>query len=366
MKDIPQSFYNSGEGEARTLDRPLGHVSNFVVEQLPIALERLRASSFSMSGLELYVESLVSSLSAQTISGVLADSRARDVAGLDLKMLEAAIFHSKGDEKAKPPHRLGELVDEFSAQSNQPPCMTYEEIVLINPTDDIRLFTRDNVGKTEEAFYRAHKKIESHLDTAIDTAREGIQELGSKGNSIADQVAKRLHLVALSLRALVEGTHNVGLQDSQHFLVFRKYFGSNTGRGTKGPSGAFTAGVPTLELLIAGEKLPQEYMHYLDDNNIYFPRQGRRGLAEAREFVRQGMTLTALGESLGNPDDLVDSIQTLSGLIRRFRGEHYLTVRNQVPEAIVDKVAGSGGEAKPGIFLRGRMKIRHIGDQNGE
>ena len=346
---------NDAEKEAGISKRPLGVVSDFAVEQLPVELDAIRAGSQHANRLTNFVGVLVENLPYERIDEVMKDPDMLDLAGLDLKMLDVAIAHSGG----KPPERLVSLVDEFSRVTDQPAGITYEEIILVNPVQDRRAFTRGEVGATETAFYEGHRIIEGHFDRAICVVRGGIQKL-TVGDGGIDEVAGNIRQTQEDLEAVISKTHAIGGQSREHFSIFRKYLGTHPLRGTKGPSGAFTAGIPTLELLLAGEKLPEEYLQYLEENNIYFPRQGRKNMQDAKELVRNGLTLTSLAGHLGNPEVLEQSINGLSRLMRRFRGEHYKAVRNQIPQAISGKMAGTAGEQDPGTFLRGRMKIRHV------
>lgn len=355
MKDLFDREYHVEETEAQRSTRPLGEVSNFVVEKLPIGLEAMRGGRISVDALVNYSDMLLADLPMSVIQKALIDQRSRDLAGLDLKILDTSIAHSGGNS----PERLASLVDKFSKAADQPTGITYEEIILVNPVADRRKFTRGEVGATEEGFYEGHRIIEEHFDRAIYVMKGGIQKL-IVGDGGIDEVAGDIRQTQGDLEAVISKTHGLGRQNPEHFSEFRKYLSTHPLRGTKGPSGAFTAGIPTLELLLAGEKLPEEYMQYLEENNIYFPRQGRENIQDARESVSKGLTLTSLAERLGDPQALDQSINEFSQLVRRFRAEHYKAVRNQIPEAISGKMAGTAGEQDPGTFLRERMRIKHV------
>lgn len=348
-------FLKASEMVPRENIRPLGPVSNFVVNQLPVVLEEIRSGTGSAGDFTSSVDQLVSGLGKDTVNDAVSDVRVRDLAGLDLKMLDTAIARVGGVV----PLRLQQLVDVFAQKSGQPTGITYEEIILVNPPTDRRLFTSGDVGKTEESFYETHRIIEGHLDTAIAATHGSIAELNIDGVAAVDNVVGQLASTQEDLMMIISGTHTLGIQSKEHFAVFRYYLESHRTRGTKGPSGAFTAGIPTLELLLAGEQLPEEYRRYLKENNIYFPRKGRERLREARELIERRMTLTLVSQRLGNPSSLAEAINSLGDLMRRFRGEHYKTVRSQVPEALSGEVAGTDGEQDSGRFLRDRMQIRH-------
>lgn len=335
--------------------RPLGDVSNFVVQELPLKLEGINSGEITAKNLSQHIADLIAGLSDPLICKTLAEPSPRDLAGLDLKMLETAIVHSGG----KPPQELTVLVDIFAGKSSQPGGITYEEIILVNPPQDRRRFTRGEVGETERAFYEGHRLIEGHLDRAVIVLKNSIFALIANGKDAIAKVSEALNRIREDLIVVIDKTHTIGTQNPEHFGYFRKYLGGNPIRGTKGPSGAFTAGIPTIELFFAGEKLPQDYIDYLNNNMMYFPRKGRMDLKIAMSFTEEGLTITALSDKLGNPEPLKQAIEELSHLIRAFRGVHYKTVKAQIPQAISGQIVGTGGEKNPGTFLRERMKIRH-------
>ena len=335
--------------------RPLTGVSDFVVEQMPGMLTQVRSGALGVDVLALEAQKLVEGLSSGTIERVLNIPDMASLASLDLKMLEAAIAHSGGNV----PCGLSQMVDVFSNHTDQPGGITYEEIVMINPSSDMRLFTEGETGKTERTFYEMHADIEGHLDESVAVAVMGIDTLATQGVEKAEYVAEELNQSAVDLAEIVRHTHSLGEQSAKHFGEFRGYLGTHPIRQTKGPSGAFTAGIPILEILIAKDRLPEDYTQYLEANRQYFPRVGRNSIVAAQELAADGNSLIVLCEEIGNPPYLAEAINRLSEFLRRFRGEHYRAVRKQVPEALDGQSSGTGGEADPGEFLRNRMRIRH-------
>lgn len=374
--------YHPMEVEKRYPSRPLGPVSDFVVVQMPQLLVSIQSGQSDVDGFASSVEDLIgrSGFRVNQVLNLKPSNRyphvqARDLAALDLKMLEAAIVHNGGDA----PERLVHLVDEFAQVTNQPPGLTYEELIYINPRTDMRTFTAGEVGKSEYDFYVGHRMVEDQLAGTIRDVQEAgtvLDDVGTKGLNesvgLLTKASAYFYGVIPYLKAMETR------MPTEHFKVetgFRRYFNSRNRKGKelKGPSGAFTAGIPIIELHLAGENLPEESHNYLANNFQYFPRGGdgqvlgRVEINTATEAVNNGETLTAIADSLGNPPELMSSITELSDLIREFRGYHFRLVKKQLPEAVVDQVAGSGGERTPGTFLRERMKIRHIkGASNGK
>lgn len=339
---------------ARVPDRPLGAFSTYVVLTMPHDLAAIRAGKGNIESIVAKSRILLES-TRPFITTVLDHPLKRDLAGLDLKMLESGIVHLGGE----PPEELTQTVDRFSASNGQPAGLTYEEIIMINPFEDRRTFTVGEVGRTEADFYEIHRLIEVNLDVAIGASRSAIALLSQHGDIAA--AVDTLKTAQAVLEPVVANMHSVGNQmDPEIFGEFRPYLTTHPVRGLKGPSGAFTAGVPTLELLLTGETLPAEYISYLAENRDYFPREGRENIAQALELAGSGLSLRSLCESLGMPESLVQGLRDVSQQIRSFRGKHYQGVRNQVPEAINGNVSGTGGESDVKSFLHKRAKIRHI------
>lgn len=374
--------YHPMEVEKRYPSRPLGQVSDFVVVQMPQLLVGIQSGQNDVEGFANSVEDLIGQNESR-VNQVLSlkpsnrypHVQAKDLAALDLKMLEAAIVHNGGN----PPERLVELVDEFAPATNQPPGLTYEELIYINPRTDMRTFTTGDVGKSEYDFYVAHRMAEDQLSGTIRDVQEAgivLDGLGTKGLKesvgLLTKASAYFYGVIPYLKAMETR------MPKAHFKVetgFRRYFNTRKRNGLelKGPSGAFTAGIPIIELHLAGENLPAESYNYYANNFQYFPRGGdgealgRVEINVALEAVNTESTLTAISARLGNPPVLSKSLTELSDLIREFRGCHYRLVKEQLPEAVENQIAGSGGETNPGTFLRDRMKIRHIkGGPNGK
>jgi hypothetical protein len=333
--------------------RPLCEVSDFVIENFPEALES------PSTELIQWCEKILARLSEDRIAQAIR-SNERDVATLDLKMIEAGIVHSG----LEPPPNLMALVDKFSGK--EIPGLSYEEIVLMNPDCDMRIFTRGVVGITEARFYQEHAVIEDCLARAIKKVRTAIARLHSPATSHpVMRAAQELQGIKKELDAVVASIVKLGNMAPEHFAMFRKYLTSHPIRDLKGPSGAFTARIPLLELLFRGDELPDEYIRYLRENWQYFPRQGRAEITEALSLADEGNTLITLWNRMQSPQSLLECITTIGKFFNRFRQVHYQTVKRQIPEAIKGELAGTGGEANPGVFLRERMRTtRFTGEDN--
>lgn len=329
--------------------RPLGEVSNFVVEQLPQELSAIRERSADVRGLVEKCEELLGNVS---IGSFDADPDLNlDLALLDLIFLESGIVHSGG----VPGERLTRLVDELALKGGRIPALTYEDLVYVytNPLgQDPRTFTEGATGLSERDFYMGHWRVERELNSCVVRCR-GIV----KNETPWPEAEEALHEVSQRLEVVADHTKMLGMQmPREHFRAFRQYLNTHPLRGFKGPSGVFSATFPTLEILVAGDKLPKEYYEYYAENWQYLPRHERPLFEEARQLASEGRTLGQLVERVPS---LGDAVGAIGISIQKFRGTHYQAVRNQIPEVLNGQAAGTGGEQDVDGFLRKRMRIYH-------
>lgn len=320
--------------------RPIPGISDFVRTDFPILLET------DPSALPTLVDTLVTQLSQSDMELALM-GRARLVASLDLKMLEAGIHHSG----FVPTTRLTDIIGLFSGDN--PQVLLYEEIIIENPVDDTRTFTRGEVGETERVFYSEHRLVEINLDSVIESTRRAIYRASigdgdGAGHALAG-IRERLDLV-------VRATAKLGRMPREHFTAFRLYLGAYPDRGLKGPSGAFSATIPLLEILLRGDELDAKYLNYLAENRQYLPRRGREAIDGALSALSKTGSLTMLWRANGQPAALGEQLSVMRKFFDGFRRVHYRSVERQLPEAITDDIPGTGGETKPGEFLRERIR----------
>lgn len=359
------------ETKQRVPQRPLGLVSNFVVEKLPLLVSSVDEGKHQSDALLIAIETILSSLEADTVGSLLSRASFQqesfagrypfdqqlDQAAFDLKILETVLV----TYGLPVPDKLVSLVNQFSEATFQLPVITYEDLIYINPGSDPRTFTRGEVGDSEYNFYLSHLRIEQTLEAVIRQVEYAAFQLEDNHNT--NQALTELDRAIQIFGTALAELKTIGMDmPRNNFAVFRKFFNTHPTRGLKGPSGAFTAAVPVLDMLLGGENLDASYFDYLRDNEMYFPRSGRQKMADAYKKIENGKTLTALAASIENPQELVDRLQTISAQLRQFRGQHYKGVKHQIPGAVSGTVAGTGGEADPGKFLRQRMKMRHLKD----
>lgn len=333
----------------RVAKRPLGRVSDFVVYDLPSRLALIREGK-SVNELSKTVEEMTPNTRfLRTLS-----ASDKDLALLDLKMAMFGIIHSGGE----PGQKLIEAVKKLAYECDQPESITYEEIIMVNPADDPRLFTNGEVGQAEYDFYHTHRLIEPILENALvyaQRARESLkinQDLGA---------AAFVSISADSIILANQFVEAVGQQmNPDDFAVFRKYLGSDQKTGLPGPSGAYTFRVPLLDLMLAGEQFPEKYGNSIAKNgNLrFFPREGRDKLKIEIEssLSGKGESLVALNKKL-RFSHATPQLEKMRTALIDFRGRHYRGVVKQLPGAVGDPNAkGTSGENDLGGFLRERVK----------
>lgn len=322
--------------------RPLGKLSDFVVEKM--------ADEFTATIQKC--EKLLGDLSEDNIVGVM-DSSERDLACLDAKMLEA--FLARHGLPVSP--QLVKLVNRLSG--DKVPVITYMEVILKNPTNDLRVFTvKGGIGDTEEKFYRTHKVVESHFDFAIEQVKKAIEDL-VRGD--VDAANEELRLVQSSDHGLLKIVKQLmGLWDMKegHFDAFRQYFlvtwndFHSSRRQLKGPSGIFSSTFYILELLLRGDEFSREYPEYIGylwTNSKFFYDRGRKVLDCATDCAN-GNTLLSLWRKNGRNAKLLDCISFIGEFYNKFREKHLDVVIKQLPE-----LSSGTAETEPIKFLEERL-----------
>lgn len=334
---------------ARTPDRPLGEISNFVTETLPSKLAQIRAGNTDVLDLSNFISGLLDNLDQNQIEYLLelsgpvtsfAGSYPYDMrlalATLDLKMLEASIVHSGGI----PDERLIQLVDKFSEGVGQLPVLTYEELVYVNPLQsDPRVFSLGDVSNHERDFYYGHRLIEAQLNN-------GIRHIHYLLNNNDVNVLRDMNYINACVDRAVNTMsmyHRVFNPDD--FLEFRGYLGSHPIRNLKGGSGAFSPAVPVLELILNRASLEQTDFEYLEKNKRYFPIQGQREIDDAMRMNQDLIT---------KYPEHAEMIGQITTQVRRFRAHHYRAVNTHIPQALEGDLTGTAGE-DPKTFLKRRI-----------
>lgn len=356
------------EAHSRTPERPLASTSDFVVMELPKLVTALEVGKLTAEGLSEKIGAVIDTIDNATTASLLEVGRVTqslDLATYDLKILETALVTY--DQPI--PEKLFTLVTQFSAAVDQPAMLTYEELIFINPERDHRSFTDGVVGNAEHDFYFGHRRIEHDLATILRRIESAARHLaGQRAPFTTDYMIYSIDLACAELDLAIEQfssvmttLQEVGLKmRTEDFAGFRKFFNTHPVRNLKAPSGAFTSAIPTIDLRLGGENLPEAFIEYLTENLQYYPRFGRVEITTAMQKMSEGKSLAALAARRGNPPELLDRLQKLSDILRYFRGLHFKGVRNQIPLALKGELSGTGGETDVSRFLRDRMKLEHV------
>lgn len=320
------------------LVRPLGRLSDFVVDEMPILLacqpEQLGAAADHVVQTWLN-ESLLDHVVA------IQDP----VAAIDVKMLELALIHS-GNQV---PERLAKAVEDLS--KNRTTALTYADIVERNPVFDRRTFTAGESRESESIFYHSHYKIEQHLKAIIAAARTILNQI-----KLDPQCDVRVPLseteLTHRLREIYSCTIDTIRINSDHFNTFRVYLASHPIRGTKGSSGAYSYRMPLLELLLR-KSVPDKFKDDLRTNAPYYEAAGWRQLDTA---LGGGELTLEKALSMNDSPALREFVSTLQTFFDRWRQSHYNALKHHLPGSLSGEVVGTGGETDPDAFLRARME----------
>jgi len=356
-------FQNYYELIPHNPQRPLGEVSDFVVQHMPGVLAHIRSGELPVQRLVQHANDLVSGLSPEVMNSFPEPRTSSGfgdwvsthpplmIAHLDATMLEAGIVHSGGI----PPKSLTQLVDRLSGMTNQLPVITYEGIAYANPQNDVRTFTGDEQGRPhpiEADFYRGHPLIDQGFENAALNMRSAISaisdpELRVKLSRGPKEMLEEACNDLVKANALMVAYKSPHLTES--FRTFRLYLGSHPTRHLKGPSGAFSASVPLVDILLAGRSLPTPMIEYLTRNLMYFPRQGRRELTQALQESAEGKTLFDIVSPAHELHDLTEEIKEQ---VRIFRSFHRGAVQTQLQDVLI----GTAGEPIA-EFLGARQRL---------
>ncbi len=291
--------------------RPLGALSDFVRSTLPTESPRL-GDALPMLPTRKALKSLEP-----------GDAK---VALLDLKMLFVAASRHPTPHLVR--DAFADRIELMNALLGSPPVtqMTYQEIVLNNPPADLRVFTPGRLGDAERRFYRGHQLIEESLAYAIFEMQEASR---NPQNALIC-----LQGALIACNRVVEGMRSFMTDlERDEFMGFKPFFDTNPYTGEKGPSGAFSAKVPHVDILLYGHETPGNILDYLYENKKYFPQQDHHNAA--RCFV-EGKSL--MGASEGEAKDMAMEISKAMLNFRRF---HHGAVVSKIGKNAVGSAEGT-------------------------
>ncbi len=394
--------------------RPLGPLSDFVVDRMPHLLYDAASSPQRFTDVRATLTHAVEDFfhdpeSQRVIDRARFSPATQRVAVLDLMMLKNAIGNSVAVERGLQDVEDGidkqfpifEQIDQLIHQidpERQVMTITYADVIFSNPlSSDPRTFLPlDTVeGQENYWFYEAHRRAESSFRAINDASRAAIQLLATHGAYGIQPAIKALRGVGITTRDEFKARHegdgdheattgrltpsyaprtfaedaidNISRlhDDMNRFKTFRPYFNSiDSDPSIGGASGQYTASVPGLELLLAGDVLPPERAEYTNGNWPYMSAPEREHILYARQIVSQRLTLDALSYSLEQrrapgSQYLLSLLYGYNDFIQEFRRRHRKAVEKQVPEYF-QGVRGTGGTTSESGFLDIRRQFELI------
>lgn len=241
-----------------------------------------------------------------------------------LAMQATALYGSDSFE------RVNEGLYEAARETGAAPTMTYEDLIFVNPLEDgsFVLSESPEVAKHEDLFYRSHNLIEVTLGQTIEAIQFGEFEVALAGLQLASKQFGGLYR---------------NLEPSA-FAEFRPYFrGIN---GFPGPSGLFTAAIPTIDLLSHGGAniSEEERKRLIEDID--------KGLYPSHQAGTLKDLLVSEKPEVEMPEEVGAS---MAALLNRFRKVHTGSVRRFVPQALNAGAEGSGGIEDVAGYLSSKM-----------
>lgn len=305
-------------------DRPLGHLSDFVVMTMP------KAFAEGSLGSSLVHLELVSELDHLTEGELL-------LAALDAKMLEKVARMA-----GCCPEWLSRLVDELSRRTNTLPILNYHEIVEVNPlARDPRLFAMGEVGAAEVFFYEEHAASEEALVRLLVAAqharlamRQGVLVEAQRALlEIADCLEK---MVVHMRRLLADPALKL------HFDDLRVFWFSARPEVRDGPSGLSSSRIALMDL--ACTAVGDEYCAALRQRELTMDPGFRAEVRQAMEKREENLHTiwSALTETERRA--LAPALHRVATGLIDWRSRHVGAVARLAPAALKPGGVGTGGE----------------------
>jgi hypothetical protein len=326
------------EGLERKPKRPLGSISDFVVETMPLLLELGVEGDALASQCEMIIQK------GEFLFDVNADM---PLATLDLIMMETAIVQTGGN----PGEQLSKMVATLTDIQDRPSSLTYEDIILVNPLDDDpRLFTRGELGEAERSFYKVHQLIETNLaepiakiTATLDTPSPSINLLDEESQRLVDLVAGTMTLK--------------NDMKTEHFNGFRKFLGERN-RGDlilPGPSGLYSGSVVSMDLLLYGNDLPEDHRKRNKDDFPFYALRQQPMILAAERIAGEGKSIADIVKHSQDPQ-VQEIYNRIAKVLLNFRRAHYGAAARHIPH-VIKGGHGTGGVPEVQQFLQGRMQF---------
>ena len=239
---------------------------------------------------------------------------------------------------------LTRLAEAFNKRYGLPNTLTYDQIVLGNPPEDWRSFTRGRVGKMETDFYRAHQWAEEHLAVSVGELNKAKSGFLRDGLVFQARYAKNaLERAAGGIRRATEVTATLNRLNTEDFDVFRPYL--------MGTSGFYSLGVVLVDLTLVGGRIPWLGELKKELPSGLFPQEDEISEAMLVEFRNDAVLDWA--DKLGDKG-VYQAVGEALGAMGEFRRVHYEVVAAKKPEVAEDRALSTKGSMNAGQLLRER------------
>ncbi|RAZ92384.1 hypothetical protein DPM33_00230 [Mesorhizobium hawassense] len=265
--------------DRRQRRRPLGTVSDFVVEQLPHYIAEIKGSERPDGAVKALGHSINTIIAGADYEAHLLDLSHSEfgVAKTDVHYLVNCVYQmsaAAGLDRVDAELTVGEPLRRIARLSCQRQrsidVLSYEDMILSNPLEsDPRVYCLGSAGVEERDFCLGHQLIESDLQAAMDALLELRDAVGADAGQC----------LALCVKSL-ESANDVLARFYEHmspdlFSEFRVFYGKNPYKDRLGPSGRFSARIVAVSVLLMGEELfHQKPQFYRDVYRLseYYPQ----------------------------------------------------------------------------------------------
>ncbi|MGY8665367.1 hypothetical protein Q3C01_23790 [Bradyrhizobium sp. UFLA05-109] len=259
--------------------RPMGRLSNFVVDELPHSIVEIKCSERPDEAVRALGRSVGAIMAASDYDTLLRRLPQSDfeVAKTDIQYLTNCAYHVSamaGLHRADAELTIGEPLSQLArlTRERQPgiEVLSYDDMILTNPVqNDPRVYCLGAAGVEERDFCLGHQLIESELQSAIDALL--------KLRDVADADARQC--LALCVDRL-EAANQILVRFYEQmspdlFGQFRVFYGKNPYKDTLGPSGRFSARIVAVSVLLIGEELFLQKPQFYRDVyrlSLYYPQ----------------------------------------------------------------------------------------------
>lgn len=320
------SLFQGADIPRSSLDRPLGGLSDFVAEILPELCLPARASRSARAALEKTLHVYLKS--HPQVDPDTTSEHNMELACLDLTLLQAAWDHLG----LTLPRPLTETLQYLSQQLGRSDAFLYEDCVLINPlTQDPRLFSASETGKSERDFLLIHSEIEATLKHTLERL---LQILGLSTMPMMTDRELDLKSTQAELDWVEQLFGCLRGMRPELFAQFRPFYASSPRSLAPGPSGRYSGKFYLLRVLAEGDALDQvlpAYRTEVSQSIPYFPRYDREFLKEWADSPGGRSRLPCLRIAASRDPHLIPLLQLLRRSLDRLTALHYgLVHRNLV------------------------------------